>query len=155
LERKAIITGGETRAGRFRRLRPSFALASTLAAAALLVLALTQAQFSVVRGEKAFHWGRATSEGESTQRDSELAALNERISFLEQAAQKTTVQIRSLALQDLLLEEAFRNAATRLAQNQEAVVRSWHRDVGDLVRLTGYVEEAESMRQAKHSDERQ
>lgn len=123
------------------------AWACTLAAAAALVFALSHVQFSVVLGDRVLHWGRGLPEGATGGHPTKLAALEQRVTSLEQAAEEARSQIYTLAMQNILMHEEFRNAARRLAESQYAVAQSCYRDIGDLMQSASYARNAQDTHQ--------
>lgn len=103
-------------------------------AAALVVVALTQVQFTVEWGDTALHWGQETPDVETAMNTAQLDTLAQRIGELEQAALETNRYIEALAIQDLVLDDQLRNATTRLAHGQRMTAQS----VQDAFVLAGY-----------------
>jgi len=117
-----------------RRVWRRWALAA--AAAVLLVLAASQARFSVSVGDVTFRWRQEASNAGQNVYEKQVPELAERIQRLEEVSEIVAGQIESLALQNAAFQEQLRIAAVRLAYSQRAQAEARYRDIEGFLQLT-------------------
>lgn len=121
--------------GSARRSRPWYALPIGLAAAAALVLAVSQAKFTVSFGDTKLSWGAsAPLETAPIESSSAFAALQERNTNLGEI-------VEVLAVQTALLQENFDSATNELAYTQYVDRQTRYQEMQQLLQLAGYVPE--------------
>lgn len=116
-----------------------------MVAASILLLALTQLQFSVSVGDSAFSWGMDANRDVPempAQVEPNLTAtsLIKRVEVLEQAASEMGSAVEALALQDTRLAESFKQNTLELAHYQRVESQARLRDMQQLMRWTDYPE---------------
>lgn len=129
-----------------RLARVWFARAAALAALALLVLGLSQVQFTLALGDTALHWGRQSAPEATTALSQDVQTLTRQVQHLERVTEETGGKIQSLALRNAAVEEQFRNAAIRLAHNQRVEAQARYRgfqDLQELLYVASYAQDAE------------
>jgi len=116
-------------------LRPA-----SLVAAAVLLLALTQVQFTISNGDTSFTWGSDdATETPVTANDK----LMPRLDSLEQAITSFENAIQALDERDSLLVEQFERNALDLARTQRLESQARLRDMDEIIKWTGYPEAKE------------
>lgn len=129
-----------------RLARVWFARAAALAALALVVLGLSQVQFTLALGDTALHWGRQGGPEATARVAQDVQSLTRQVQRLEWATEETGAKIQSLALRNAAVEEQFRNAAIRLAHNQRVEAQTRYRsfqDLHELLYVASYAQDAE------------
>ncbi len=100
------------------------------AAAALVVLAVSQTRFSVTMGDTTFAWGRPAA----TSTTDTLVALAAKLAEVESKHAKTEELVASVAERTLAVEES----AAQLAYNQQVEAETRYQDMATLIqRLSG------------------
>ena len=126
-------SGPSTPAGRSKPSRVP-ALAWTLAAAALLVFALSQARFTLQLGEHALHWGA----GRGAEPNAEaLSALRDQTDALLTQLDITRRRLQEVQWQNRRLEASFQQTAAWLSRQQQIESQTRFQDVKRLMQLTG------------------
>jgi hypothetical protein len=131
------LSGASRERGQRRRsFRAWRRWAIAAAAMALLVLAASQARFSVSIGDVTFRWRQEVPSAKESAHDEQSLELAERIQRLEEVTEIVAGQVESLALQNAAIQEQLRTAAVRLAYSQRAEAEARYRDIEGLLQLT-------------------
>jgi len=107
-------------------------------AAAVFVLALTQARFSITAGDVIFNWGRQESQAGLERIHNDVQRLAEQLQEVQQATAQNQEQVQAVALRYLLLEKEFQQATEQLARNQRIEAVRRYQDTQSLLRLAGF-----------------
>jgi anti-sigma factor RsiW len=138
---KAPVSAGESDVVLYRanastrRPRPWYALPIGLAAAAALMFAVSQANFTVSFGDTKLSWGASGPVVSAPIESSPaFAALQERDANLGEI-------VEALAVQTALLQENFDSATNELAYTQYVDRQTRYQEMQQLLQLAGYVPE--------------
>jgi hypothetical protein len=123
-----------------RRKRWAWLRPTPLIAAAVLLLALTQVQFTISAGGNTFTWGQKPVAESPVQEDTEMAS---RLETLEQAAAEIGSAIEELEVRDSIMVEQFEHNASELARNQQLESQARLRDMQRMMWWTEYPNEKE------------
>lgn len=115
--------------GRPARLRTAWPWAM---AAALIVIALGQVNFSFQVGDAVIAWGGTAP---VPSRDA-ATGLADRLADLERAQAETLELLDAMAVKTMIIERELRNAAIALAHNQRVEAQTRLRDMEQLVRYS-------------------
>ena len=108
-----------------------------VAAAALLLFALSQVSFQIRFGQSELNWGKR-SPGLPPGMSADLTQLSREISECRKAIQDNARQIQTVALQGRAFEEEARVATERLTRLQQAETQTRYRDVAKLIHLVSF-----------------
>lgn len=119
-----------------------------LVAASVMLLALTQVQFSLSLGDSTFSWGMDENRdviAYPAQAELEAAAtsLVSRIELLERAASEMEDAVEALAFQDSMMAEWFKQNTLELARYQRLESKARLRDMQRMMTWTDYPEALE------------
>jgi hypothetical protein len=123
-----------------RRKRWAWLRPNPLIAAAVLLLALTQVQFSISAGGNTFAWGNNPVAESPVQNDVEMVS---RLETLEKAATEIESAIEVLGVRDSVMAERFEQDTTQLARNQQLESQARLRDMHRMMLWTEYPNENE------------
>jgi len=137
LETENIGRGPAPFRERLRNLVPRNGWAWGMAAAALLVFALSQVRFSVSIGDSTFVWGGQPSDVQLDRIPGEIQALAGRIQSLEETDADIGEQVQSVALNHLALKEEVRSTGSLIVENQRRETLTRYHDFQRLLDLTG------------------
>ncbi len=119
-----------------RRSLNGWRTAATLAAAAMVLLALAQVSFSVSLGDATLQWGESNDERSALA--AQLAEAESRIAQFENQLSTHAEAINTVAAQNVLLGESLHVTAVELAQRQELESAARVYDMQNLAQFVSY-----------------
>lgn len=119
-----------------RRRLHGWRTAATLAAAAMVVFAMSQVSFSVSLGGATFRWG--VSNEDNAAMSAQLAEAESRIAQFEHQLSTHAEAINTVAAQNVLLGESLQVTAVELAQRQELESAARVYDMQNLAQFVSY-----------------
>ncbi|MBN1545509.1 MAG: hypothetical protein JW902_02500 [Syntrophaceae bacterium] len=122
-----------------RRFVPlTFAWPLRWVAVAIVLLALTQLNFSITVGDKTLRWGSPLTRSDVSRLNAKIACLETELQQVQQDTAQTQTDCQTVALKNLMLEKEFRLTTAQLARNQQIETVTRYRDTQNLIRLAGY-----------------
>ena len=109
-----------------------------LAAAALLVFAVMQLDFTLKLGRAELAWGESAGSAAIGPLGRNVVLLQEKIQDLELASEVNRAQIREIAFHNLVLQETLRASTAELAFYQQTETRRRYHDIENLMRMARY-----------------
>lgn len=107
------------------------------AAAALLLVAVAQTQFTLTVGDTTFSWGATEQQALDNGVSERLDLVADRLAALETQSQDTVAALQSYFVQNVALERDFREAVAQLERNQQIESLTRYEDMRRLVQLAG------------------
>lgn len=129
--------GEEYPATYWQRLRRLPFQAGPWAAAALLILALSQVSFSFSIGDATFAWGLEAMEDQAGANEFALSSVEDRLRAVEGLALEHDALLEAVAYETLTLERDLNNTVAHLLRNQQVEAHTRRQDMERLWLLSG------------------